>query len=78
MAPILISVRGRLPSAHPERHAAPANLGRKNTKKCIGQKDVAQFQPAKAGFVAVAEGFSPAGSVQHLVDQYEKTLKNLL
>jgi hypothetical protein len=38
--------------------------------KCTGQIDGAQLQPAKAGFVMQAEGFSPAGDVQHLIDQY--------
>jgi hypothetical protein len=37
--------------------------------------DGAQFQPAQAGFVVQAEGFSPAGNVQHLIDQYRKNEK---
>ena len=37
---------------------------------CTGQIDGTQLQPAEAGFVVLAEGFSPAGDVQLLFDQY--------
>jgi hypothetical protein len=54
----------------PQRAQRAQRVGRDFASLCIGQQEVAQFQPAQAGFVTIAEGFSPMGGVQHLIDQY--------
>jgi hypothetical protein len=39
----------------------------KSRGNCTGQIDGAQLQPAKAGFVMQAEGFSPAVAIEEVI-----------